>query len=466
MTGPPPAAGPRLAPMVQLGLLVGPLLTMVDSSIVTVAVADIAAESGAALDTVQWVVSGYLLALAAGLSATSYLARRFGTLRVYTVAMIGFVLASAACAAAPGVPALIALRAVQGVVGAPLVPLAMSMLLGGSGTARQIPAAAGMLFFLAPALGPTLGGLLIGAGGWRWIFLINVPVGVLGLAGVRRVPAAVVPPRRPGARFDPVGLLLLAAGLVLVLFGSSRAAAAGWLASVSLVPLVAGAVLLAAYTVWAMRARDPAVDLALLRHGQSALAVVLSVLSSVIAFGTVFLMPVFTQAVQGHSAFATGLAMLPQGLITGVGTVLGQRLLTRISLRTMVFGGFVLLAVTTSGLLLLAATTPLWVTALILSGRAVAIGFVVNPLLFGMLRLLDDSELADGNTLFNIVQRLGGSIGVGLLGSYLTARSLAVGPVASFHEIGVILTVLAAVAALFATALANVKQEPEVPSAI
>src|SRR5262249_21928711 len=216
--GRPSAAGPneatttvkviRLGGLAQLGLMIGPLLSMVDSSIVNVAVADIASQLHADLDRVQWVVSGYLLALAAGLAASAYLARRFGTLRVYTASLIGFIAASAACAVAPDVTVLIAARAVQGLVGAPLVPLAMSVLLAKQGRARQIPVAAGLLFFLAPALGPTAGGLLIAAGGWPWIFLVNVPVGLLGLLGVRRVPAAAAPPRDPGARFDPVGLVL------------------------------------------------------------------------------------------------------------------------------------------------------------------------------------------------------------------------------------------------------------------
>src|SRR6266511_5609031 len=117
-------ATPRLTGLMQLGLLAGPLLSMVDSSIVNVATPDIARELHAALPTTQWVVSGYLLALAAGLAATSYLARRYRTMRVYGAALTGFLIASAACAAAPGIAVLIAARATQGLLGAPLVPLA------------------------------------------------------------------------------------------------------------------------------------------------------------------------------------------------------------------------------------------------------------------------------------------------------------------------------------------------------
>lgn len=453
----------RVGGLAQLGLLIGPLLTMVDSGIVNVAVADIARELHASLDRVQWVVSGYLLALAAGLAASAFLARRFGTLRVYTASLIGFIIASALCAAAPNVSVLIAARAVQGMVGAPLVPLAMSLLLAKQGMGRRIPVAAGLLFFLGPALGPTLGGLLIAAGGWPWIFLVNVPVGLAGLLGLRHVPAAAAPARDPQARFDPIGLVLLAVGLTLALYGASRATITGWGSPPVVLPLGSGLVLLAAYTGWALRRQQPAVDLTLLRNGQSALALALSVLASVVAFAAVFLLPVFTQTVQHHSALATGLALLPQGVITGLGTALGQRLATQISVRTLVTAGFAVLAAASAGLLLVTSTTPLWVTATILSGRAVAIGFGITPLLFAMLQPLTDAQLADGNTVFNIAQRLGGSLGVSLLASLFAAHTPVAGPVTSFHEIGLILTALALGAAVLSLRLAPIRQPPPQP---
>jgi predicted MFS family arabinose efflux permease len=155
---------------------------------------------------------------------------------------------------------------------------------------------------------------------------------------------------------------------------------------------------------------------------------------------------------------ATGLALLPQGVITGLGTALGQRLATRITVRTLVTGGFVVLGAASAGLLLLNATTPLWVTATILSGRAIAIGFGITPLLFAMLEPLTDAQLADGNVVFNIAQRLGGSLGVSLLASLFTARAPIAGPIGAFHEIGLILTALALAAAALSLKLAPIRQ--------
>ncbi|MES1212251.1 MAG: DHA2 family efflux MFS transporter permease subunit, partial [Leifsonia sp.] len=425
-TDPPPGLPPgiRLGRIATFGLLVGPLLSMIDSSIVNVAVPDIAKELTAQLDEVQWIVSGYLLALGVSLALTAYLAKRFGTVPVYAVSMILFVLASAACAFAPSIEFLIAARAVQGFVGAPLVPLAISILLGtggmgggaGGGGAR-VPVSAALVLFLGPALGPTLGGLLIGAGGWRWIFLVNVPVGLIGLLLVSRIPRRLGVQPDPRQRFDPIGFVLLAAGLTGALFGASQGTSDGWDDIRAWGSLSVGLVLLAGYTVWALRAAHPAVDLRMVRHRESAIALVLQVLCSIVAFGTVFLVPVFAQSVQGHTAVDTGLALLPQGIVMGVGTWGGQKLMQVVPLKLLVVTGFVILAVSSVYLVLIAQDTPLWVTALALSGRAVAIGFVTAPLLVAMLAPLPESQLADGNTLFNITQRLGGSIGVSILGS-------------------------------------------------
>ena len=202
--------------MLQLVLLAGPMLSMIDSSVVNVAVPVIVTDLHTTLATAAWALSGYLLGLACGLAASPWLARRFGTLPAYQAALAGFVLASAACAVVPSVGLLIAARVVQGLLGAPMVPLAMGLLLGQDGAARTMPPSAGIMLFAAPALGPALGGLLIGAFGWRSVFLINVPVGLAALAGLRRYRRARGGPGGdPAARLDLPGLVLLSAGLGL-----------------------------------------------------------------------------------------------------------------------------------------------------------------------------------------------------------------------------------------------------------
>jgi EmrB/QacA subfamily drug resistance transporter len=454
------AAGRRgLSPVLQFALLAGPLLSMLDSSIVNVAVEPISRDLHASIASVQWAVSGYLLALGTGLAATSYLARRFGTLAVYRASVIAFTVASAACAAAPGTGILLLARVVQGLVAAPLVPLAMSMLLG-RGAARSMSPLAGMLLFLGPALGPTVGGALIGAAGWRWIFLINVPVGIAAALAATRIPAALAPGRDHGTRFDLPGLVLLAAGLALALLGTSQGAAHGWAAPDTWVPLLAGCAALAGYGRWSSGRAHPALDLTLARSPASALALTLCALASVVTFAAVFLLPVFVQTAQGYSALATGLAMLPQGIMTGLSTAFGQRALARVSVRVTVGAGFALLTGASLGLLAIGAGTPLAVTAALLAIRAAAIGLIITPLLAVLTGPLRPGQLGDANTLFSIWQRIAGSFGVGLLAAVFAGQSRAHGPVAALHVAGILVAVISAAGLLAAALLPAARNVP------
>ena len=449
----------KAGPLVQYALLAGPLLSMLDSSIVNVAVEPIARELHASLTVVQWTVSGYLLALGAGLAGTAYLARRFGTLPVYRASVIAFTVASALCALAPDAGVLVGARIGQGLVAAPLVPLAMSMLLGGGPDAagakgsRSISPVAGILLFLGPALGPTVGGALIGAVGWRGIFGVNVPLGALAAVAAGAIPAAMAPGRRPGTRFDLPGLVLLAAGLTGLLLGASQGTSAGWTAPACWVPLAAGAALAGGYVAWAARRDQPALDLSLARRRGPALSMALCALASVVTWAAVFLLPVFVQSVQGRSALAAGLAMAPQGLITGLSTALAPRWLARLTVRVTVLAGFAVLAVASLGLLLIAASTPLWLIALILAARSVSVGLVINPLLQALIQPLRPDQLGDASTLFNTWQRIAGSFGIGLVAALYAAQARAGGPVAALHAAGLILVGVAAAGALGALAL-------------
>ncbi len=467
-TGPTPKTPktPRTPSLVQYALLAGPLLSMLDSSVVNVAVEPIARELHAPLTVVQWTVSGYLLALGAGLAGTAYLARRFGTLPVYRASAIAFSAASALCALAPDAAVLIAARIVQGLVAAPLVPLAMSMLLGrdqaspdqaSSAGARSISPAAGIMLFLGPALGPTVGGALIGAGGWRAIFLINVPLGVLAAVAARHVPAALAPGRRPGARFDLPGLILLAAGLTGLLLGASQGASAGWAAPATWVPLAAGGVLMTCYIGWAARREQPALDLSLARRRGPALSMGLCSLASVVTWAAVFLLPVFVQSAQGRSALAAGLAMAPQGLITGLSTALAPRWLIRLTVRATVVSGFTVLGVASLGLLVVTAATPLWLIALILACRSVSVRLVINPLLQALTQPLRPDQLGDANTLFNTWQRIAGSFGIGLVATLYATQARTEGPVAALHAAGLVLVAIALAGALGALLLPAVR---------
>jgi EmrB/QacA subfamily drug resistance transporter len=325
------------------------------------------------------------------------------------------------CAFAPTVSALVGARVLQGIAAAPLVPLSMNLIFG-RGDTNDLPVSAGLVLFLGPALGPTVGGLLVAAGGWPYIFLVNVPIGMAALLGVPHL-------RRQGlsdhidrdTRFDPFGLALLSFGLTGLVYGASEAPTRGWW-SERVAPFWAvGAVLLAGYVAWAWRRDSPAVDLRLLRRAQSALAVGLCVLATVAMVGVLFLLPVLVQSVQGHSALASGIVLFPQGIVMGLSTALGRRV-RGARLRSAIAIGFAAIGATSLLLLLTTVDTPLWVTGLIMAGRGFGVGLVIQPLLTGMVAGLPGRDLVHANTLFNVGQRIGGSVGVSLLATLFSVR--------------------------------------------
>jgi EmrB/QacA subfamily drug resistance transporter len=452
----------RLPARLQFAFLAGPMLSMIDSSVVNVAVPVIVRGLHTTLGTAAWAVSGYLLGLACGLAVTPWLARRFGTLPAYSAVMVAFTLASAVCALVPTVGLLIGARVVQGLAGAPMVPLAMSLILDPRRGARSMPASAGIVLFAAPALGPAVGGLLIGGFGWRSVFLINLPICLLALAGVCTVRRALPGGGADhGARLDVPGLMLLAGGLGLATYGASQGPAHGWL-SAGAAPLWAGGLALVAGYVLRERAaartgRAPAaVNLSLLRSPRRALTLGLACVASVVLFAVLFLAPVFLQQIQHHSTTVTGLALLPQGVVMGLASWLGSELIERGKARpgvitVSVAGGLALLAASTMGLLLLTPTTPLWVTTGLLCGRGAALGLTIQPLVMAFLAGVGERRMPDANTLFNIAERLSGSFGIALLATLYASRAAATGSaLTAFRDCALVLTVAAAVGAVAA----------------
>jgi EmrB/QacA subfamily drug resistance transporter len=476
------AVASPLPAAVRLSFLAGPMLSMIDSSVVNVAVPGIVGGLHASLGTAAWAVSGYLLGLACGLAATPWLARRYGTLPAYGAALLAFTLASAACALVPSVALLIAARVVQGLAGAPMVPLAMSLILDparAGDRARGMPASAGVVLFAAPALGPAVGGLLISAFGWRSVFLVNLPIGLLALAGVRAArralavgePGAGQVTGDRGARLDITGLLLLAAGLGLATYGASKGPSLGWLSPGPALAWGGGLALVACYALREQLARKhgrraPApVNLSLLRSPARAFTLALACIASVVLFAVLFLAPVFLQQIQHHSTTVTGLVLLPQGIVMGLASWLGSVVIERGKARPAVItvsvaGGLTLLAASTLGLLLLGQATPLWVTTALLCGRGVALGLTIQPLVMVLLGgspgspgspALPASAMPDANTLFNMAERLSGSFGIALLATVYASRAAATGdPVAALHDCALVLTVAAAVGAVAA----------------
>lgn len=422
---------PRLGAAGVFAAMAGPVLTMVDSSIVNVAIADLSEQFGGQLDEVAWVSTAYLLALAVGLAATTTLSALFGRRRAYVLAVAGFTLASLLCALAPGLGWLVAARVLHGLVAAPLVPLAMTWLVTGESKNAMTPAA-GLVMFAAPAFGPALGGLLVTLS-WHAIFLINVPVGLAALIACRRLPAEQRSPARLSA-FSPVGLVLLAAGLGSLLWVASTVNERGWTAPLELVLTACGLAACGFFLLLFGRGRGDVLDLRPLRRPRVGLSLLLVVLVTVSLYGALFLVPTFAQQAQGRSAWLVGVAMIPVGVVTGAAAVGGGVLTARLPLWMVVAGGFAVVAGASSVLLMVDQRTPLWILIVAVCGRGIGVGFVVTPLVDTVAGGASGRDAEHITTTFSMLERVAASLAVAALAAIYQRALVVGGPVEALHR--------------------------------
>ncbi len=410
----------RLRP-VAVVVTLGAALSILDTTVVNVAVETLGRELGASLTTIQWVATAYLLALATTIPLTGWAADRFGARRLFLAAVAAFTAASALAGLAWSAESLIAFRALQGLGGGLIMPAAIVLVGEAAGPQRmaRTMSAIGIPLLVAPALGPLVGGAVLDAVSWRWVFLVNVPIGV----GVLALGALLLPPQappRPTLALDGRGLLLLAPGLVALVYAGVELEA---------LPLAAGATLLAAFTLHALRTCDPLLDLRLLREPAVAAAATALLLLGGAFLGALFLLPLELQTARGATPLETGLLLLPQGVAAALAITLAGRLSERVGAGRVVVTGLLPFAL---GLLWLArveATAPVWELCGALALFGLGMGATMMPAMTAAYAPLARAQVARATALLTVVQRLGSSLGAALaavtLAHGLGAASLA-----------------------------------------
>lgn len=392
-------------------VLIGAVLAFLDATIVNVALKSLAAALGCTLDAIGWVVTAYLLAQVAVLPVSGWAARRVGPRRLYVAALTTFTLASLGCGLAGNLGILITARIVQGVGAGLMVPAGQLILVlaaGRAGMARAM-VAAGIPMILTPVIGPTVGGLLLEYAGWQWIFLINIPFGVLGLVlAVRLLPADG--PREAAGPLDVLGLALISLGTAGITYGLAQAGADSVTGARVLVPLLAGTVALALFVAHGLRSRHPVLDLGLWRDRVFAYAAVTTLVLGATTFGAMILLPLYFQLVRHQDAAHTGMLLAPQGIGAAVAMVVSARLYERIGARTCLFGAALGVAATVP-FLFLSDDTSYWLLGLAMVVRGLGIGLAATPAMTAALQNLSPDRMADATPQLNIMQRIGGSIG-------------------------------------------------------
>jgi EmrB/QacA subfamily drug resistance transporter len=433
------------------------MATILAATIVNVAFPAMMHELRVGHDTLQWVSTGFLGATTTTMLATAWLVGAFGERRTFIATLAVFLAGSLLGAAAMNAATLITARIVQGAAAGVLQPLAMIVLFRVFPAHERGRAMAiyGFGIVLAPAIGPTIGGALVDAFGWRSIFLLSVPFCALGIPmGWRYLQSSRIAAR---TRFDWIGCALLALALTALLNITVIGHRAGWLSWPSVATIAAAIVLTGAFVVWQMRAESPLLAVRLFEQKSFVAAAFVSLAYGLGLFGSTYLLPVFVQDIAAYSASDAGWLLMPPGLALAVTLAVAGRLADRVEPRYVVIAGLALFALSSLLLVWTDARTPFWLFASVLVVGRIGLGLVIPGLTVGAVQPFEGTDLAHASGAVNFNRQLGGAVGVNALAVLLDWR-LAVhaptgGALAAFHECFIVVTIAFALAVVPAWAM-------------
>ena len=413
--------------IVAIVVVFGLFMSILDTTIVNIAIPRLQTAFGADLNSVQWVITGYTLAQGVAIPLTGYFSNRFGLKRFYIVALTAFTLGSLLCGLAWSLPVLILFRVLQGLGGSFLLPMTITLLY------REFPpqergVATGFLgipILLAPALGPSLGGYIVTFGSWQLIFFVNVPIGILAVI----LSALLLREFRPEGRerFDFGGFVFVAAGLASVLYALSSASTDGWGSTKVLGFLIGGLIALVIFVIIELsiirREGQPLLDLTVFRFTSFTSANLANICITFALFGGLFVIPIYLQNLRGLSAFATGLILIPQALGSMVSSVVGGRLVDRIGVRAVVIPGLLIAAFAFWQLSFLTLYTPYGWFQVMLVLRGLGIGLVAQPLIVAALSDIPPRQLAQASAINSVIRSVAGSLAVAILATVIQTQS-------------------------------------------
>jgi EmrB/QacA subfamily drug resistance transporter len=396
---------------------VGTIMSILDTTIVNVALETLSRELNASLSTIQWVSTGYMLALAIVIPLTGWMSERFGSKRVWMTSVALFGIGSALCGFAWSAESLIAFRILQGFGGGMIMPVGMSLLTQTAGPTRvgRVMSVIGVPTLLGPILGPVIGGLIVDSTSWRWIFFVNIPIALIALGLAARLLHADAG-RADAGRLDWVGLGLLSPGLGGVVFGLSETETHGGIgAPIAWIPIVAGLVLIGLFARHAWRAPRPLLDVRLFRSTGFSAAASTTFLLGAGLFGAMIVLPLYYQVARGESALTAGLLMAPQGLGAAMAMPIAGRLTDRVGGGRVALVGLVVMTLGTLPFAFIGASTPYGLLAAVLVVRGIGMGGTMMPAMAAAFATLERPQVPRATSALNAIQRVGGSIGTALL---------------------------------------------------
>jgi EmrB/QacA subfamily drug resistance transporter len=415
-----PEAGDHIEPYVWkiAGVVIlGMIMSILDTTIVNVALRTLGHDLHSTISQIQWVVTGYLLSLAAVIPLTGWASRRYGAKRVYLVSLVLFTAGSALCAVASSTTTLVLFRVLQGFGGGMIMPVGQLIMAQVAGPKRmgRVMGIVAMPAMMGPILGPVIGGAILQYLHWSWIFLVNVPIGAVAFALAWRM----LPHTDSGhaGRLDALGLVLMSGASSALVYGLSELGTAGTSLGAPQVvwPIVAGVVLAVVFCLHALRVERPLLDVRLYANRVFGAASLTTFGLGAALFGAMILVPYYYQQVRHESVIVTGLLTGPQGLGMLLVMPLAGRFSDRFGGGRVALAGVSLLSLSTVPLAFIGAHTSIVYLSFVLVLRGVGIGFSFMPAMTAAFASLRSEQLSDATPQLNVVQRIGGAIGVAVL---------------------------------------------------
>ncbi|BCG59794.1 DHA2 family efflux MFS transporter permease subunit [Paenibacillus sp. URB8-2] len=338
-----------------LAIIVGMIMVILDSTVVNVAVPALVDYFGASLKTVQWAITGYTLALSAVIPLAGWMTDRFGAKRIFIGTVIMFVIGSVLCSLSQTSTQLILFRVIQGLGGGMVAPIGMAMVFRLAPPERRgsIMGMLGIPMLLAPALGPVLSGWLIEYVSWHWIFLINLPIGILAVVlGIKYLPKTERNETPP--HLDILGIILAPIAFSMLAYGVNEGGSTGWSTTPAITGLAVGGTALLLFIIVELRQKNPLLELRVFGSSDFSRGIFLAWVTQAALFGSMLFVPLYLQNIRHYTSLETGLILLPQALASGIGMPLGGRLFDKIGARPLAFVG---LSIISTGLFILSGIT-------------------------------------------------------------------------------------------------------------